>query len=128
MKVIGIGIDLVEIARIGASMARHGERFLARLFTDEERRYCESMRCPERCFAARFAAKEAVSKAFGTGIGAQLGWLDMEVRRLASGAPHLVLSGTGAETAERLGITEVKLSLSHSETAAVANAVALALP
>ena len=125
MIIVGIGVDIVETARIAASMERHGERFLARLFTDEERSYCGSMRSPERCFAARFAAKEAVSKALGTGIGAQLGWLDMEVRRLESGAPFLALTGDGAETARRLGITEVKISLSHSNQFAVANAVAL---
>ena len=125
MKIIGIGVDVVETARIAASIERHGERFLARLFTDEERAYCGAMRMAERHFAARFAAKEAISKALGTGIGAQLGWLDMEVRRLATGAPFLALSGVGAETAARLEICEVKISLSHSDQFAVANAVAL---
>ena len=90
MKILGIGVDVVEIARIAASIERHGERFLARLFTEEERSYCSSSRFPERFFAGRFAAKEAISKALGTGIGADLGWLDMEVRRLSSGAPWLV--------------------------------------
>jgi len=80
---------------------------------------------PSRCYAARFAVKEAVSKALGTGIGGQLGWLDVEVRRKATGEPFVVLHGDGAETAKRLGISEVLVSLSHSEYYAVANAIAV---
>ena len=96
MKIIGTGIDIVESARLAESIQRHGERFLARVFTEGERQYCAAMKKPETFYAARFAAKEAVSKAFGTGIGAQLGWLDIEVRRKASGEPFVVLSGEGA--------------------------------
>lgn len=125
MKIIGTGIDIVENARMGSSIERHGERFLARLFTEAERQYCASMRKPDAYYAARFAAKEAVSKAFGTGIGAQLGWLDIEVRRKASGEPFVVLHGPAIATAKRLGITEIKLSLSHSDHYAVAQALAL---
>ncbi len=125
MKIIGTGIDIVESARLAASIERHGERFLARLFTDGERQYCAAMNKPETFYAARFAAKEAVSKAFGTGIGAQLGWLDIDVRRKASGEPFVVLGGVGAVTARRLGITEILLTLSHSDHYAVAHALAL---
>ena len=125
MKILGTGIDIVESARIAESIRRHGERFLARVFTDGERQYCSSMKKPEVFFAARFAAKEAVSKAFGTGISAQLCWLDIEVRRKASGEPFIVLHGEGVATAHRLGIDEVRLSLSHSEHYAVAHALAL---
>ncbi|MEA3209347.1 MAG: holo-[acyl-carrier protein] synthase [Chthoniobacter sp.] len=128
MTIVGTGIDIVETARIADSIARHGERFLARIFTEGERQYCGSMRKPEGFYAARFAAKEAVSKAFGTGIGAQLGWLDIEVRRRASGEPFVVLHGEGAATARRLGISEVRLSLSHSEHYAVAHALTLGDP
>jgi holo-[acyl-carrier protein] synthase len=125
MNLLGTGVDIVETARIAESLARHGERFLARVFLEGERAYCAKMAVPERCYAVRFAAKEAVSKAFGTGIGASLGWLDIEVCRKASGEPFIILHGTGAETAARLGITELRLSLSHSDHYAVAHALAL---
>ena len=125
MKILGTGVDIVETARIASSLARHGERFLARLFLEGERAYCAKMSVPERCYAARFAAKEAVSKAFGTGIGTSLGWLDIEVRRKASGEPFVVLHGAGVQTAARLGITDLRLSLSHSDHYAVAHALAL---
>jgi holo-[acyl-carrier protein] synthase len=125
MRIIGIGVDVIEIARISGSMQRHGARFLRRVFTDGEQQYCGAMKHPAQFYAARFAAKEAVSKAFGTGIGASLGWLDVEVRRKPSGEPYVVLHGEGAKLAQRLGIREVLLSLSHSEHYAVANAVAV---
>jgi holo-[acyl-carrier protein] synthase len=125
MTILGTGVDIVETARIISSLERHGDRFLARVFLDGERAYCQKMTNPAPCYAARFAAKEAVSKAFGTGIGASLGWLDVEVRRKASGEPFIVLHGEGAKTAARLGITEIRLSLSHSDHYAVAHALAL---
>ena len=125
MKVLGTGIDIVESARLAESIKRHGDRFLARVFTDGERHYCAAMKKPETFFAARFAAQAAVSKAFGTGIGAQLGWLAIDVRRKARGEPFVVLSGAGATTARRLGISEIRLSLSHSDHYAVAHALAL---
>jgi holo-[acyl-carrier protein] synthase len=125
MTLLGTGVDIVETARISSSLERHGDRFLARVFLDGERAYCGKMSNPAPCYAARFAAKEAVSKAFGTGIGASLAWLDIEVRRKASGEPFVVLHGEGAKTATRLGITEIRLSLSHSGQYAVAHALAL---
>lgn len=125
MTIIGTGIDIVETARISDSIRRHGERFLARIFTAREREYCAAMKIPEPFYAARFAAKEAIAKAFGTGISAHLGWLDMEVRRKASGEPFVVLHAEGAATAQRLGITSIRLSMSHSEHYAVAHALAL---
>lgn len=125
MTIVGTGIDIVETARIAESIRRHGERFLARVFTEGEQQYCRAMKTPEPCYAARFAAKEAVSKAFGTGIGAQLGWLEIEIRRRATGEPFVVLHGTGVETARRLGIVEIRLTMSHSEHYSVAHALAL---
>ena len=98
------------------------------MFTEGERPYCERQKRPELHYAARFAAKEAVAKAFGTGIGKDLGWLDMDITRLESGEPELVLSGAGKAFAERHGITEVKISLSHTRTCAAANAVAICGP
>ena len=125
MKILGTGIDIVETARIAESIKRHGEKFLARVFTAGEREYCAAMRKPETFYAARFAAKEAISKAFGTGFGAQLGWLDIDIRRKASGEPFVILSGDGAATAKRLGVTEIRISMSHSDHYAVANALAI---
>ena len=125
MTVLGLGVDIVETARLAAAIARQGEPFLDRVFLQSERAYCAQAGVPERCYAARFAAKEAVAKAFATGIGAQLGWRDIEVVRPASGEPTVLLPGTGAETAARLGIRAVRLSLSHSEHYAVASAIAL---
>lgn len=125
MTIIGVGIDLVETARLASAIERHGARFLARIFTEGEQQYCGAMKIPEPFYAARFAAKEAISKSFGTGIGAQLGWLDIEIRRKATGEPFAVLSGAGAETARRLGIAEVRLTMSHTDHYAVAHALAL---
>ena len=124
MRIIGIGVDIVETARIEQSVARHGDRFLDRLFTADERRYCDSMSVPARCYAARFAAKEAVSKAFGTGIGADIEWLDIVVLRSPEGKPSIELRGAGQRLAERLGVNEVMLSMSHSDHYAVAQVVA----
>ncbi len=125
MNIAGIGIDIVEIARIEAMLARQGERILQRLFTAEEQRYCGAMREPARGYAARFAAKEAVSKAFGTGIGADCGWLDLAIAHNPAGKPILTLHAAAAAFAERAGIREVLLSLSHSEHYAVAQAIAV---
>ena len=125
MSVFGIGIDVVEVERIASSMAEFGGRFAERIFTAGERAYCEAQKRPELHYAARFAAKEAVAKAFGTGIGKELGWLDMEIVRRESGEPALLLSGCGKAFADARGIVEVKISLTHARHYAAANAVAL---
>ncbi|BCU78754.1 holo-ACP synthase [Luteolibacter sp. LG18] len=125
MRLIGIGIDVVEVQRIAEALERHGEAFGERIFTPGERAYCSSQKRPALHYAARFAAKEAVAKAFGTGIGKDLGWLDMEIIRRESGEPAVVLTGTGKVYAESVGITEVKISLTHARDYAAANAVAL---
>lgn len=123
MRILGIGVDIVEVARLDGAIQRQGQRLLDRCFVESEQAYCNLQKLPARAYAARFAAKEAVAKALGTGFGAQLEWLNVEVRRKASGEPFIVLSGTGAETARRLGVTEIFLSLSHSDHYAVANVV-----
>ena len=127
MRIHGIGIDVVEVERISSAITRHGEPFLARLFTTLERAYCEEQKRPALHYAARFAAKEAVSKAFGTGIGEKVGWLDLEVTRDMSGAPKMTLTGAAAAFAQAKGITEVQISLSHARDYAAANALALEL-
>jgi len=120
MPVIGIGVDLVECSRIQHSLDRFGERFLHRVFTDGEIAYSNSMKFPARHLAARFAAKEAVSKAFGTGIGKSMGWRDIDVQKKATGEPFLVLTG-GAETlARERGLTRALITLSHTDEHAMA--------
>ena len=126
MRIYGIGIDVVEVERIASAIERHGELFLAKLFTPAERAYCAVQKRPELHYAARFAAKEAVSKALGTGIGSQAGWLDLEITRDPSGAPKLRLQGDAALFSQSKGITEVQISLTHAREYAAANAIALA--
>ena len=125
MTLHGIGIDVVEVERIGDAIARHGESLLARLFTPAERAYCAAKKFPAIHYAARFAAKEAVAKALGTGIGQHANWLDLEVTHDAAGAPKLVLHAAAAEFAKSHGIAEVHISLTHTKSHAAANAVAV---
>src|SRR5205809_3726068 len=115
MKILGIGMDVIETARIASSIERLGDQFLRRVFLEGEIAYCASMKFPARHYAARFAAKEAVSKAFGTGIGEKMGWREIEVRRKESGEPFRVLHGGAAELAETRGVAEVLVSLTHTE-------------
>jgi holo-[acyl-carrier protein] synthase len=121
--ILGTGIDLVEVARIESAHTRFGERFLSRILKPDEIAYCMAQKRPGPFLAARFAAKEAISKAFGTGIGAQLGWLDMEVRRKESGEPYVILHDKGLTLMENRKATRVHLSLSHTENHATAIAI-----
>ncbi len=123
--IYGVGIDIVETERIGRVLERQGQRFLDRCFTAGEIAYCQSHGRPNQSFAARFAAKEAVSKAFGTGIGERMNFVDIEVVREASGKPTVLLHGEAAVFAQELGVLEVKISLSHTENYAAAYAVVL---
>jgi holo-[acyl-carrier protein] synthase len=125
MTILGLGVDIVETARIAAAILRHGEAFLHRVFTEGEVAYCSAMRDPNPFYAARFAAKEAVSKAFGTGLGGEMTFREIDIQRKESGEPFVVLSGAAQATADRLGIVEVRISLSHSEKYSVANAIAI---
>ena len=120
MSVLGIGVDLVENARIEHSLERFGERFLHRVFTAGEIEYSQSMKYPARHLAARFAAKEAVSKAFGTGIGKAMGWRDIDVHKKKSGEPFLVLHGGAHALAQERVMKSAWISLSHTEHHAVA--------
>src|SRR5438094_875492 len=105
MSVLGIGVDLVECARIQHSLDRFGEKFLRRVFTEGEMNDCMSMKFRARHLAARFAGKEAVAKAFGTGIGKAMGWRNIDIRKKKSGKPFLIFSGPAQELASKLGIT-----------------------
>ena len=121
--ILGLGTDIVEVARIASSFQRHGEMFLNRVLLPDEIAYCLQHRQPAPFIAVRFAAKEAIAKAFGTGIGAQLGWLDMEIRRQESGAPFVVLHGQGEKLFSERGAKKLHISLSHAENYAVATAI-----
>ena len=123
--VVSHGVDIAEVARLAASIERHGDRFLSRVFTDAERAYCESNKRAAEHFAARFAAKEAVFKALGTGWAQGTSWRDVEVTRAESGAPGVRLTGRAADVARGLGISAWSLSLSHTETTAIASAIGL---
>lgn len=125
MNVFGIGIDVVEVGRIASSLDEFGERFAARIFTPKEREYCQSKARPELHFAARFAAKEAVAKALGTGIGSEVGWLDLEITRGENGEPILELAGRAKEFCASREIVEIKISLTHARDYAAANAIVL---
>ena len=121
--ILGTGIDIIEVARIAASFEKFGERFVNRILLPDEITYCLGHRRPAPFLAARFAAKEAVSKAFGTGIGAQLGWQDIEIRRKESGEPFVVLHGKGVELFAAHGARKLHVSLSHTENYAAATAI-----
>lgn len=114
-----VGVDIIEISRIAQTVKRWGDRFLLRTYTEGELAYCRG-RAPQ--LAARFAAKEAVMKALGTGIRG-VSWRDVEVVRARSGAPSIKLHGRGARVAERLAMSQVAISLSHSREYAVASVV-----
>lgn len=116
-------MDLVEVERIEDSIRRFGDRFLSRILKPEEIQYCQVQGRPGLHVAARFAAKEAVSKAFGTGIGAELGWLDLEVVRIPSGKPTLAFHGSGLRLAESRGVRGVHLTLTHIGTTAGATVI-----
>jgi len=116
-------MDIVETKRMEESMSRFGERFLGRIFSEGERAYAMGMKFPHLHLAARFAAKEAVSKAFGTGIGREMGWREVEIVREASGAPRVVLHGKAEALARARGVVEVHVSLSNTAEYGAASVV-----
>lgn len=118
--ILGTGIDIIEVGRIRASLEKFGERFAARILLPGELEYCSSHRDPAPFVAVRFSAKEAVSKAFGTGIGASIGFHDIEVRRRETGEPYLILHGKGEELFRAREATRIHLSLSHTVSYATA--------
>lgn len=124
MALAGIGVDMLEIARMEKVLARR-PNFATRVFTEEERAYCERMSRPAKHYAARFAAREAVLKALGTGFSRGIGFADVSVRNNEAGRPEAVLVGRAQEVAAEQGVLEVALSLSYTHDVAVANAVAV---
>ncbi len=125
MQIKGHGIDLVEVTRIAKMLANHEDRFRDRLFTAAEQAYCESS--PKRRaehYAARFAAKEAVLKAIGTGWRDGIAWTDIEILRAPSGKPSIILTGRAAAIALEQGISSWHVSMTHTGTHAEASAIA----
>src|SRR5690606_22008271 len=122
--IIGHGIDLVDVARIAASVQRHGQRFCDRVFTEAEQVYAAGSKRRMEHLAARFAAKEAALKALGTGWRSGIAWTDVEVRTAPSGAPTLHISGRAAAIAAERGIGRWHVSLTHTEMQAMASVIA----
>ena len=120
--IVGVGLDLCLISRMEKALARSGGRFAARVFTANERRYCESRAQPAQHFAARFAAKEALLKALGVPEG--LSWHELEIAQRPSGGPQVALHGVAAQAATRLGISHLHVSLTHQGDAACAVVIA----
>ena len=126
MEILGHGIDLTDIERIEQMLDKHGERFLDRCFTATEQSYADKGMTARRAefLAGRFAAKEAVLKALGTGISEGIQWTDIEIMRVGNGKPEVVLHGKAAEVAAALGITKWHVSITHIKTHASASAIA----
>lgn len=122
-SIIGVGTDIIEIERVKLAVERSGNRFLTRVYTSGEIAYCEARRDRISCYASRFAAKEAVLKAIGSGL-AGCRWVEVEVSRKKDGPPAVLLHGAAAELAAKRGIESFHITLSHSREFAVAFAVA----
>lgn len=126
MKIHGIGIDLVKVSRIASALQKQGQRFMQRCFTQAEVDYCSARGAASaQSFAGRWAAKEAVAKAFGTGIGQDMGMHEIEITNLPSGQPVVTLHGHAKSHADKLRVAEVKISLTHTDDDAAAYAMVL---
>jgi len=125
MNVVGIGTDIVECLRIAQMIERHGEVFINRVYTEHEINYCSARKAATQHYAGRWAAKEAVLKALGTGWRRGISWRDIEVRNLPQGQPTIALRGGARDVVEKLGIGQVLISISHCRTHATAYALAL---
>ncbi len=128
MRIIGHGIDIVETARIANLLESHGQRFLDRCFTPAEAAYAGGRRRQVEHLAGRFAAKEAILKALGTGWRDGVAWTHAEVVRLPSGQPRVALHGVCQQIADQLGIDQWSISISHTHTLATASAIAIGNP
>ena len=125
MRIIGHGVDLVDNERIERIWKQHPDRFLARILTAAERSYCGRMKNPIPNIAGRFAAKEAILKVIGTGWRGGIAWTDIEILNDPSGRPHVSLAGHTQEIAHRLGISQIMLSITHTDKQAVASAIGI---
>lgn len=127
-QVLGIGTDIVECLRIAKMIERHGELFINRVYTDHEIEYCRARKAATQHYAGRWAAKEAVMKALGTGWRRGISWRDIEVRNEPSGQPLLALRGGTRDVLEESGIRDILISISHCRSHATAYALALGEP
>lgn len=125
MEIVGLGTDIVECVRIRKMIEDHGELFLQRVYTDKEIRYCQSRRHAAEHFAGRWAAKEAVLKALGTGWRRGISWRDVEIRNDPSGQPKVAVRGEAKEIAKKMRLQDVLITISHCRTFATAYAVAV---
>ena len=125
MNVVGIGTDIVECLRIAQMIERHGELFIARVYTEHEIEYCSARKAATQHYAGRWAAKEAVLKALGTGWVRGISWRDVEVRNERGGQPTIALDGGAQQIAKQLGLDHVLISISHCRSHATACAVAI---
>jgi holo-[acyl-carrier protein] synthase len=121
--IIGMGIDMEEVERVKGAIERQGERFLRRIYTDKERAYCEQFKDKYERYAGRFAAKEAAMKALGTGWSRGVRWVDIEVVRIPFGRPTLELKGEAREIADRLGVKNIAISITHTQKQAWAQVI-----
>jgi holo-[acyl-carrier protein] synthase len=122
--ILGVGVDIVEVKRIDAMARRHGAAFLGKVYSDAELAYCQGKRRAAEHLAARFAAKEAVLKALGTGLRGRMGWKDIEIQKGKLDEPRVKLTGAVAAQARKVRVRRIHVSLSHAETCAVAIAIA----
>jgi holo-[acyl-carrier protein] synthase len=125
MDILGIGTDIIECPRIGKMIEQHGELFLRRVYTDREIRYCQARKHAIEHFAGRWAAKEAILKAIGTGWSRGISWTDLEVRNAAGGQPQVLVRGGAKDAAILRGIGDILVTISHCRTYATAYALAL---
>lgn len=123
--IVGIGTDIIECLRIAQMIERHGDVFITRVYTPYEIQYCRCRKQATQHFAGRWAAKEAILKAIGTGWRRGISWRDVEVRNEPSGKPIVALRGGVRDVVEELGIAEVLISISHCRMHATAYAIAL---
>jgi holo-[acyl-carrier protein] synthase len=123
--VIGIGTDITECLRIARMIERHGELFIERVYTSEEIKYCQSRKQATQHFTGRWAAKEAILKALGTGWRRGISWRDMEIRNEPGGKPVVAIRGGVKDVIEQLGITDILVTISHCRTHATATAIAV---
>jgi holo-[acyl-carrier protein] synthase len=123
-RIIGIGTDITECLRIAQMIERHGEQFINRVYTPHEIRYCQSRKLATQHYAGRWAAKEAILKALGTGWRRGISWRDVEIRNELGGLPTVSLYGGARAAADQLGITEMLISISHCRSHATAYALA----
>jgi len=125
MRIIGIGTDIIECLRIAQMIDRHGELFIQRVYTEHEIEYCVQRKAATQHYAGRWAAKEAVLKALGTGWAKGIGWRDIEVHNKSGGQPIIRLGGGAREICAEMGVGEIHISISHCRSHATAYALAV---